>query len=152
MKERAISLNANNYFIKSLEVDADSMSNLFSTPWNIVPKYKRKQKKIGLETPDEANTPDVSFGELTFGGLHKNGRVFLEYKLNKKISPQDFVYIIECMTEWAFSQKDVYSVLIDCPQDLQTVKLLKKNGFVELSEDAQNPSGKLILEKRSPIL
>ena len=48
--------------------------------------------------------------------MHKNGRVFLDYKLKKNIAPDDFSYIIDCMRDWAFSKPNVYSMqVLDFP-------------------------------------
>ena len=61
MKVRVVVLNAHNYYIKSTEYDADSPETLFSSPWTIILKIKKKK------IPEIEQTH--SFGELTFRGM-----------------------------------------------------------------------------------
>lgn len=138
MKVRVVLLNANYYYIKSTEYDADSPETLFSSPWTIVPKIKSKK----IEEIEETH----AFGELTFRGMHKNGRVFLDYKLKKNIAPDDFSYIIDCMRDWAFSQTNVYSMQVSNIQDAEKIESLKKLGY---TADDSEPDSFVVHKEQS---
>ena len=136
MNERTILLNANYYYVKSSEFDVDSMDSLFSTPWTIIPKIKRKKNQ---------QVEEEVLGELNFEGTQKNGRVVLNYELKNAIAPQNLAYIFSCISEWTFSQKDVYSMQITAPQDSQSTEALKKIGF----EEQPSEPGILTIAKES---
>ena len=138
MKVRVVVLNAHNYYIKSTEYDADSPETLFSSPWTIIPKIKNKK------IPEIEQTH--AFGELTFRGMHKNGRVFLDYKLKKNIAPDDFSYIIDCMRDWAFSKPNVYSMQVSNIQDDEKIKALKK---LDYAADDSEPDSFVVHKEES---
>lgn len=138
MKVRVVLLDANYFYIKSTEYDADAADSLFLTPWNIIPKVKKKK----IQEIEQTH----SFGELNFRGMHKNGRVFLDYKLIKNIAPDNFSYIIECMRDWAFSQTNVYSMQVSNIQDTDKIEALKKLGY---TADDSEPDSLVVHKEQS---
>lgn len=156
-KIKRIGLYAKNYYIESQPVSLDEMNSLFEMPWQIVEArlYNRKKREarkgktlFSAEPPQTSlkYTPEQVCGELQFGGLQQKGVVSLSCNFNKEFSPTEFAYLMHAITEWAFSQDDVYTVLIDEPQDKKVMLTALDNLGLKHEETGD---GKIALKKGS---
>lgn len=119
MDFRSIILKTENFYVVSEPVNADSMNQTFVAPWQILKKRNTKEKTGLIASirnffkPAKIVAEEDPYGTCTFAGLPEKGRVFLAYENLKNISEDETVTILKLLCDWAFGEKDVYSLEID---------------------------------------
>ena len=132
-KERQIILNSEFYKIVSGIIEFDDIDNIITKDWIVFAKYENKRRKKVVDAPAlDSHKEDHKevIGIFRFSGKPQNGRVVLSYEKKVDLKPIYYMELLRKICEWAFSQKDLYSIQMSAP-DVETREMLLKLSFKE---------------------